>query len=132
MVKCATINAKRHVEVETAMKTNPYIRFSIYASLISVLLLLQNSQHVFQLNLLITLITIWACLLFFAYFEAQHIKQQGHIAKALREQPELIPVILAKTSLNTTDIKTLMQPTRSYRSSTLAQVENIITQYQEN
>ncbi|MGX7049945.1 hypothetical protein ACWN56_01800 [Weissella viridescens] len=58
--------------------------------------------------------------------------QQGHIAKALREQPELIPVILAKTSLNTTDIKTLMQPTRSYRSSTLAQVENIITQYQEN
>ncbi|RRG18528.1 hypothetical protein D3P96_00655 [Weissella viridescens] len=132
MVKYATINAKRHVEVEVPMKTNPYIRFSIYASLISLLLLLQNSQHLFQLNLLITLITIWACLLFFAYFEAQHMKQQQHITNALRRQPELIPIILARTSLTKADINALMQPQRSYRSSTLTQIQKIITQYQEN
>lgn len=111
---------------------NAYVKNSLYAAIISLLLLFQQLPNGLSANFIIMILTIWACLLFFAYFDEQRRQNERKIADQLRANPQVIPVILQETALSRQDIIRLQTTPRHFNYQTLKHIQSLLDDTKEN
>lgn len=111
---------------------NAYVKNSLYAAIISLLLLFQQLPNGLSANFIIMILTIWACLLFFAYFDEQRRQNECKIADQLRANPQVIPVILQETALSRQDTVRLQTTPRHFNYQTLKHIQSLLDDTKEN